>query len=220
MTGTGWQVSESRATKRQIDLIFRSVEYPPAYADLKNKIDNVVACLYVRKNISPERQEFRDVVTDAVMYREYYSENRFLKGVRKRKEAILKSLIGVNNAACTFGKSTPPVKLIDLVSKLDAKPIYSRNMKIGYDSYHQDWSRKVEGIRKIFYPSSTSKGENVFAITLDPEGGIIDIDVVGDAVNDILYREIVLSVCASAPFSPIPGEIIENLSRIVLVKYY
>ena len=124
-------------------------------------------------------------------------------------------------------------QIIDLEADIDLKTrVYSRRSKHKYVNastakaldaqYIRQWTRKIERIGNLNYPVKARKnqlsGKLILAVTIDPHGKILNIEVRRSSKHKMLDDAAIRIVKLSAPFAPIPKSVLKDNSALVITR--
>ena len=124
-------------------------------------------------------------------------------------------------------------QIIDLEADIDSKTrVYSRKGKQKYVNastakvldaqYIRQWTRKIERIGNLNYPTQARKknlsGKLILAVTINAQGKLINIKVQKSSKHKILDDAARRIVKLSAPYAPIPKEVLQGNSALVITR--
>lgn len=124
-------------------------------------------------------------------------------------------------------------QIIDLEADIDVKTrVYSKRSKHKYlnastakaldAQYIRQWTRKIERIGNLNYPAKARKkglsGKLILAVTLDPDGKLLNIVVRKSSKHKMLDDAAIRIVKLSAPFAPIPKQVLQQNSALVITR--
>ncbi|HEC29779.1 MAG TPA: energy transducer TonB [Gammaproteobacteria bacterium] len=104
----------------------------------------------------------------------------------------------------------------------DSKYIYANTKKHADAAYLTSWSRKVERIGNMNYPSEAQRknmnGNLIMEVTLKPDGNLISVRILKSSTHKILDRAAINIVKLAAPFSHVPESVLENRKVLRIVR--
>ncbi len=157
---------------------------------------------------------------------------RLVKKHRKRKysqpaKSLNKTVI-TSNYIANLKK-----QIIDLEADIDIKTrVYTRRGRHKYVNastakaldaeYIRQWTRKIERIGNLNYPAQAQKkklsGKLILAVTIDPYGKILNIEIRRSSKYKILDDAAIRIVKISAPFAPIPKSVLQDNNALVITR--
>ena len=104
----------------------------------------------------------------------------------------------------------------------DSKYIYANTKKHADAAYLTSWSRKVERIGNMNYPTEAQQknmsGNLIMEVTLKPDGQLVSIKILQSSSHRILDRAAINIVKLAAPFSRVPESVLENRKVLRIVR--
>ncbi|MBK1726666.1 energy transducer TonB, partial [Halorhodospira neutriphila] len=89
-------------------------------------------------------------------------------------------------------------------------------------AYMEAWSRKVEAVGNLNYPSAARRrglsGRLILEVTLRPDGSVEAVRVVERSRHRLLDEAAVRTVRLAAPFSEIPEEVLDGHDQLVITR--
>jgi protein TonB len=124
-------------------------------------------------------------------------------------------------------------QIVDLEADIDTKTrVYSRRSKHKYVNastakaldalYIRQWTRKIERIGNLNYPTQARKdqlsGKLILAVTIDAKGNLINIKIRKSSKHKILDDAAINIVKLSAPYAPIPKNVLQGNTALVITR--
>jgi protein TonB len=104
----------------------------------------------------------------------------------------------------------------------DSKYLYANTEKHVDAAYLADWSRKVERIGNLNYPSEARlknlTGSLIMEVTLNEDGSLVGIRILKSAPYKMLDEAAINIVKLAAPFARVPPEVLENRKVLRIVR--
>ncbi|MCC3751480.1 MAG: TonB family protein [Halorhodospira halophila] len=89
-------------------------------------------------------------------------------------------------------------------------------------AYMEAWTRKVEAVGNLNYPSEARErglsGQLILEVTLMPDGSLEDVRIIQPSRHRLLDEAAVRIVRLGAPYPDVPEEVLEGQDRLVITR--
>ena len=89
-------------------------------------------------------------------------------------------------------------------------------------AYLADWTRKVEAVGNLNYPSAARErelsGRLILQVTLEADGSLADVEIVDRSPHRLLDEAALRIVRLGAPYARVPDEVLDGRDQLVITR--